>query len=198
VVAQNLHALTVAIVSAAKMDDIRSSLGLVHAYTGNGKGKTTAALGLSMRALEHGLRVHFLQFLKGGSYTGELRAVDRYANFSITQLGKGSEDEPRFEDFEPDTQDRARALRGLELARKNFKDFDVLVLDEVFVAMHLGHISVDEVKSVVDEKPLNVELVLTGRSAPQELLDKADYVTVMQSQQHPFNKGILGRQGIDY
>lgn len=176
-----------------------SQLGLVHVYTGNGKGKTTAALGLAMRALEHGLSVHMIQFLKGGTYTGELLAPQRYERFSISQFGKGSEDEPRFEDFEPDDQDRHRALRALQSAQTVLTEgTDMLILDEVNVALQLGHLKLDELSSFIKEKPKHTELVLTGRNAPEEIRELADYVTEMQARKHPYHKGILGRQGIDY
>ncbi|MBN1275550.1 cob(I)yrinic acid a,c-diamide adenosyltransferase [Candidatus Woesearchaeota archaeon] len=180
---------------------IRQKLGLVHVYTGNGKGKTTAALGLAMRALEHGLNVSMLQFLKGGLYIGELSAPSRFSGkFSIEQFGKGSEDEPSYEDFSPDDADRERALRGLARARELLSQgqTDVLILDEVHVALQLRHLTIEEVLSLVREKPDNVELVLTGRYAPREIIAVGDYVTEMHAHEHPYNKGILGRKGIDY
>ncbi len=182
-------------------DELREKLGLVHVYTGNGKGKTTAALGLAMRALEHGLNVSMVQFLKGGLYVGELLAPARFSGqFSIDQFGKGSEDEPHYDDFEPDEADRERALRGLERARELMRQgqADVLILDEVHVALQLGHLDVSEVLDVMREKPERMELVLTGRHAPKELVEAADYVTEMRAHRHPYNKGILGRKGVDY
>ncbi len=181
------------------LDDVRSSLGLVHVYTGNGKGKTTAALGLSLRALEHGLSVAFIQFLKGGSYIGELLASHRYdGRLVFEQFGKGSDDQPQFEDFSPDEQDRLRALNGLRRAKELLKDFDVVVLDEVNVAVSLGHLREEEVLDLVKNKPENTELVLTGRNAPKSFFDVAHYVTEMRCHKHPFDQGILGRRGVDY
>lgn len=179
---------------------IRKTLGLVHVYTGDGKGKTTAALGLAMRALEHGLTVNMVQFLKGGTYIGELLAPQRYKSFSIQQVGKGSNHFPRYEDFSPDTEDRARALLGLKCAFEHMKEgkTDVLLLDEINVALQLGHLELGEVLSLIENKPTNVELVMTGRGAPEELRSQADYVTEMLPHKHPFDNGILGRKGIDY
>ncbi len=192
-----MHALT----QVTDVESLREALGLVHVYTGNGKGKTTAALGLAMRALEHGLNVSMVQFLKGGLYVGELLAPDRFGgSFSIDQYGKGSKDEPTYEDFSPDDADRERALRGLARVRElmSQEQTDVLILDEVNVAMQMKHLTVEEVLAVVNEKPENMELVLTGRHAPTEIMDVADYVTEMHAHSHPYNKGILGRKGIDY
>ncbi len=181
------------------VDDIRKQLGLVHLYTGNGKGKTTAALGLAMRALEHGLKVHVIQFLKGGTYTGELLAPKRFGDdFVIEQFGKGSEDEPRFSDFEPDDEDRSRALAALRRAREVLAQTDVLILDEANVAVNLGHLKKEELISLIDSKPENTELVITGRYAPKELYEYSDYVTEMKANKHPFDRGILGRTGIDF
>ena len=185
----------------ADVDEVRQRLGLVHVYTGNGKGKTTAALGLAMRALQHGLNVRMIQFLKGGLYIGELGAPARFDGcFSIEQFGKGSADEPQYADFTPDEQDRARALKGLKRARALMKEegTDVLILDELNVALHLGHVKLDEVKTLIEEKPHNMELVLTGRYAHPEVSEMADYVTEMHGHKHPYYKGILGRKGIDY
>lgn len=176
-----------------------SQLGLVHVYTGNGKGKTTAALGLAMRALEHGFSVHMIQFLKGGTYTGELLAPQRYERFSISQFGKGSEEEPHFEDFEPDSHDRKRALAALQAAQKIMADgTDMLILDEINVALQLGHLKLDEASLLIKEKPKHTELVLTGRNAPEDIQELADYVTEMRAHKHPYHKGILGRKGVDY
>lgn len=182
-------------------EDIRQKLGLIHIYTGNGKGKTTAALGLAMRALEHGLDVRMVQFLKGGLYTGELLAPERFSEqFSIEQFGKGSTTEPNYEDFTPDEADRERALRGLERAKEHLFSgtTDVLILDEINVALQLKHLALSEVVALVEQKPTNVELILTGRNAPTDIIALGDYVTEMKAHQHPYNKGILGRKGIDY
>ena len=190
-----------AVNSTADREEIKEKLGLVHVYTGNGKGKTTAALGLAMRALEHGLNVSMIQFLKGGLYVGELLAPNRFSGkFSIEQFGKGSKDEPTYEDFSPDDADRDRALRGLRRAQELLSQgqTDVLILDEVNVALQMQHLSVAEVLDLVSAKTENVELVLTGRYAPAEIMDAADYVTEMMPRRHPYNKGILGRKGIDY
>ena len=184
-------------------DEVKQQLGLVHIYTGEGKGKTTAALGLALRALEHGLTVSMIQFLKGGKYIGELLAPQRYGGrLSIEQFGKEAKNdsEPSYEDFLPDEDDRSRALRGLARAKELMVQgqTDVLILDEVHVALQLKHLFVEEVLDLIEHRAANVELVLTGRYAPPEILAVGDYVTEMRMQEHPFNKGILGRKGIDY
>lgn len=185
---------------SSKAQSIRDSLGLVHIYTGDGKGKTTAALGLALRALEHELTVSMVQFLKGGQYIGELLAPRHHENFSIEQFGKGSVDEPQYEDFAPDDRDRARALVALKRIYEIYKEnaTDVLILDEVNVAAQLSHLHSAELIELIENKPKNMELVLTGRNVPKEILEHAHYVTEMKPHKHPFQKGIMARKGIDY
>ncbi len=183
-----------------KTKAIREGLGLVHVYTGDGKGKTTAALGLALRALEHDLTVSMVQFLKGGQYIGELLAPRHLQNFTIEQFGKGSVDEPQYEDFAPDDKDRARALVALKRIYEIYRDnaTDILILDEVNVAVKLGHMHPAELVELIENKPPRMELVLTGRNVPEEVLKYADYVTEMKPHKHPFQKGIMARKGVDY
>jgi cob(I)alamin adenosyltransferase len=165
--------------------------GLVHIYTGNGKGKTSAALGLCLRALGHGLKCCFLQFLKGAP-TGELQAAKLLPNFYFRQLGR-----PDY-DFKPTPEDALLAQKGLELAKELAPKFNVMVLDEVVVAVHLKLLPLKELLHFVKTKPKELELVLTGRHSPKELLEVAHYVTHFQLLKHPYYKGEPARKGIDY
>jgi cob(I)alamin adenosyltransferase len=187
--------MTVVIASAARMRE----LGLVHIYTGDGKGKTTSSLGLALRALGHGLKVYMIQFLKGGAYVGELKIMEKLPDFVIKQYGKGSKDMPHFEDFDPDENDNKRAELGFKEASKvlDSKKWDLLILDEINTALDKGHLSFEKIKKLI-EKRGKTELVLTGRGAPKGLIEIADYVTDMKAVRHPYDKGVLGRPGIDY
>ncbi len=165
--------------------------GFVHVYTGNGKGKTSAALGLCLRAVGRGLRCTFIQFLKGWE-TGELLAAKYLPNFEFIQTGR-----PDY-DFKPTEEDRRRVNKGLRLAEEKIKETDVLVLDEVIVAVHLKLLDERRLLSLIEGKPKSVELVLTGRHATSSLVEVADYVTYFQLVKHPFYRGEGARKGIDY
>jgi len=172
--------------------------GLVEVYTGNGKGKTSAALGLALRAIGRGLKVCFVCFFKK-NVTGEDLIAKQYLSekLVIHQAGR-----PGFiwVDTKPLPKDHDLAKAAFELAKKVVEsgEFDIVVLDEINPAMDLGLISVDEVLKLIKEKPPNVELVLTGRSAPREIIDVADLVTDMVEVKHWYNKGISGRLGIEF
>lgn len=176
--------------------DKRGGLGLIHVYTGEGKGKTTAALGLALRAAGQGYRVLIIQFLKARD-TGELHSIERLApQVSIVQSGVA--------EFSRAGMLSAATLRaaeaGLEEARRATRDggYDVVILDEVLVAMKLGVVAVDTVLNLMRGKASQVELVLTGRGAPDEVVAEADVVTYMQEVKHPYQRGIPARRGIDY
>ncbi len=171
----------------------KMSPGLVQVYTGNGKGKTTAALGLAIRAAGRGFSVFIGQFMKGVLY-GEL-AIEEFTNgrVRIHQFGTDSLIHTA------DENDRRKALAGLETCRKAIQsaDFDICVLDEVNIAIHMGLLDVKSVVEIVKDRPKGVELVLTGRYAPQEILDMADLITEMKEIRHPYQKGIPAREGIE-
>lgn len=168
-------------------------LGLVHVYTGDGKGKTTAALGLAMRASGQGLRVLFLQFLKGYPRCGEHRLAEQHDLFKVVQPATASAFRARPEEA------RAQALRTLDLAREVLGgDYDLVVLDEVITAVKLGSLTTDEVLALVRERSLGVELVLTGRGAPEEIIEAADLVTEMVKVKHPYERGVKARRGIEF
>lgn len=169
--------------------------GMVQVYTGNGKGKTTAALGLAVRAAGHGLRVYIGQFMKGVAY-GELAALRRLPNITIEQFGR-----PEWVDPTSVTEeDREMAERALRFGREALHSgkYDVVILDEINVAAGWGLLPVDQVVELIESRPANVELVLTGRSAPAKFLELADLVTEMCEVKHPFQRGITSRLGIEF
>lgn len=170
--------------------------GLIQVYTGNGKGKTTAALGLCMRAAGWGYKSFIGQFLKGQEY-GELHFITKFPDLIVVeQFGKKG-----FIHIEkgPDEEDIKLAKNGLRRCYSEMKSgkFRIIVLDEINVAIYFKLISEEEIHSFLDEKPENVEIVLTGRYAPQSIIDRADLVTEMREVKHYFQRGIVARKGIE-
>ena len=176
------------------MSERQLSKGYVQVYTGDGKGKTTAALGLALRASGHGMRTYIGQFMKGQQY-GELDALRDNPCITIEQYG-----DPRCIRREEVTPEHvAQARRGLERARKAMLvgDYDIVVLDEANVALWFGLLALEEVLAFLDQKPEGVEVILTGRRAPQELIDRADLVTDMREVKHYYTQGVVARKGIE-
>jgi len=174
----------------------RKRLGLVQVYTGNGKGKTTAALGLALRAFGHGLRVYVGQVLKGTSY-GELAGAERLAPLvTIEQYGLPEQ----VHADEPSPEQRAAAREGLAKAKEALAGarYDIVILDELAVALNYGLVSEAEVLAAIDERPPHVELVITGRNAPASVLDRADLVSEIREVRHPFSTGVEARPGIEF
>ena len=170
--------------------------GQVQVYTGNGKGKTTAALGLALRAVGRGLRVCIVQFIKGGGQYGEHLAAERLAPLlTIHQTGR---DCWIYKD-NLDPEDIRIARETLELARRVLTggEYDLVILDEINGAAWFGLISVDDILSLISARPDNVELVLTGRSADPRVIEAADLVTEMVEVKHYFHAGMQGRTGIE-
>lgn len=169
--------------------------GLVQVYTGNGKGKTTAAFGLALRAIGRGLKVYVIQFIKGGFDYGELYIVDKLPNLTLKAFGRG-----KFIMKEPSKEDIKNAEEALSLAETVVKsgEYDMVVLDEINVALNLKLISLERVLELIRNKPKHVELVLTGRYAPEEIINAADLVTEMKEVKHPYNKGYQARRGIEF
>jgi cob(I)alamin adenosyltransferase len=169
--------------------------GLVQVYTGDGKGKTTAALGLVLRALGHDLRVAVLQFMKADPTWGEIVMLRRLG-VEVVQCGldhwviKGEATE----------EDLAAAAEGFSRARGLVMggDYDVVVLDELVTALFFELVSLDDVLRLMRDKPGHVELVITGRRAPDELLEAADLVTEMVARKHYYDAGVEAREGIEY
>lgn len=170
--------------------------GIIQIYTGNGKGKTSAAFGLALRALGRGLKVYVIQFIKGGFDYGELHIVDRFPDMTLKAFGRG-----RFiTDSPPSQEDVQLADDAMSLAEQVVKkgEYDVVILDEVNVAVSLGLVKVERVLNLIKNKPRCVELVLTGRYAPKELVKAAQLVTEMREIKHPFSSGLPARKGIDF
>lgn len=174
--------------------DRRFSRGYVQVYTGDGKGKTTAALGLALRASGHGMRTYIGQFMKGQPY-GELEALRDHPLITIEQYG----DVRCIHQEEVTPEHVSQAQRGLERAREVMLsgNFDLVVLDEVNVAIWFGLLTVEEVLALLDRRPKHVEVILTGRRAPQELIERADLVTEMQAVKHYYQQGVVARKGIE-
>ncbi len=172
-------------------------IGLVQVYTGDGKGKTTAALGLCLRAVGQGMKVKVLQFIKGGNYTGELKSTELFGDmFTIEQMGITG----GFIMGKPTPDDIEAGKAGIRRAREVIAagEHDMVVLDEINVAVKLGIVDVGEVIRIIDEKPKWMELVLTGRDAAEEVVGRADLVTEMCCRKHPYEKGIPARRGIEF
>ncbi len=194
----------------------RYARGMVQVYTGDGKGKTTASLGLGLRAAGHGYKVRMIQFMKGTSYTGEVQAVRRLApDFEIFQFGRDCKyaDKMRMGEavcdgcgqcfvsrgnLEP--QDIRYARQAYDLAASTLDEAaaDLVILDEISNALYFDLLTVDDVVRLIARRPPGVELVLTGRNMPALILDMADLVTEMRMVKHPFQAGTSARHGIEY
>jgi len=170
--------------------------GLVQVYTGNGKGKTSAAFGLALRASGRGLKVYIIQFIKGGFDYGELYIIDKLPNVTLKAFGRG-----KFITTKPPEQEDIKlAEEALRLTEKIVLsgEYDVIILDEINVALNLKLISLNRVLKLIKHKPEHTELVLTGRCAPEEIIEMANLVTEMKEIKHPFNKGFTARKGVEY
>lgn len=167
--------------------------GYIQVYTGNGKGKTTAALGLALRAAGAGLKVYIGQFIKKGGYS-EIKALKKIKNIKIEQFGRGCRLLKK-----PNKIDTACAKKGLKAVRDiiSKKNYDIAILDEVNIALRLNLVSLKDVMDILKNKPKNMEIILTGRGAPQKLLRLADLVTEMKEIRHYYNSGARARRGIE-
>ena len=176
--------------------------GLVQVYTGSGKGKTTAALGLALRAVGQGLRVCIVQFMKPTDFeTGEKIAAQRLEPaLQIKQFGNSSvwgKGRPK-EGITSDMKQAARNALDFAINNADQGHYDIMVLDEINVALNQDLLKLDDVLAFVKGKPENIELILTGREAPQQLIEAADLVTEMREIKHPYQSGIKARKGIEY
>ena len=170
--------------------------GLVEIFTGEGKGKTSAALGLALRALGHGRRVHIIFFMKGDFPYGEQKTLCQLPNCTVERFGLREFVDPAH--VKPEEKEQAR--QALDAAKKALlsPEYDVVILDEVNVAVAWKLIDIDKVIELIHDKPEKVELVLTGRYADPRLVELADLVTDMVKVKHPYDKGIKAREGIEY
>jgi cob(I)alamin adenosyltransferase len=168
--------------------------GYIQVYTGNGKGKTTAALGLAIRAAGAGLKVFIAQFIKMGEYS-EINALKRFSDLiTIEQYGLG-----RFIKGKPSPEDIQAAGNGLERIEKiiDSKEYHVVILEEANVAVTCGFFSVEDLLRIIDKKADDLELVITGRNAMPEIIERADLVTEMKEIKHYYHKGVTARVGIE-
>lgn len=168
--------------------------GLIQIYTGCGKGKTTAALGLALRAAGAGFKVYIFQFIKGKAYS-EIKSFKKIKNVKIEQCGRGC-----FIKKTPQKADIKYAKNALAKAQKRIMSgkYDLVILDEANIAVKLGLLRSKDIMDVLIHKPRSVELVLTGRYAPRELIKCADLVTEMKEVKHPYQKGIKARLGVEF
>ncbi|WP_437715143.1 cob(I)yrinic acid a,c-diamide adenosyltransferase [Sorangium sp. So ce448] len=169
--------------------------GLVIVYTGHGKGKTTAALGMVFRALGRGMRVAVVQFIKGKWKTGERLFAETLPNLTFLVMGRGFT-------WESDdlSRDKAAARAAFQEAAALIAggEQDIVVLDEITYALHYGFIAEDELLAALRARPAHVHVVITGRNAPDALLALADLVTEMRSVKHPFEQGQKAQMGVDF
>ncbi|NLZ27398.1 MAG: cob(I)yrinic acid a,c-diamide adenosyltransferase [Firmicutes bacterium] len=176
-------------------DNKNSPAGLIMVNTGDGKGKTTAALGQALRSLGHGYRVFMIHFMKGREY-GEFNALQKMAGLKIVKAGRDS-----FVDRDnPEAVDIRMAREGLAMAREALlgHDYDLVVLDEINVAMDYNLVSTDDVLEMLKQKPANVDVILTGRNAPAEIIAIADIVSEIKEVKHPYADGRRMRKGIEF
>ena len=170
--------------------------GLVIVHTGTGKGKSSAAFGMALRCIGHGLKVGVVQFVKGMWQTGERAVFDRFPDLCVFKaMGEG---------FTWETQDKERdiaaARRALEAARAMLVDpaFRMVILDEINIALRYGYLSLEDVLAAVRARPASTHAVLTGRGAPEGLIEAADLVTEMTLVKHPFRAGIKAQKGVEF
>jgi cob(I)alamin adenosyltransferase len=172
------------------------SKGLVLIFTGNGKGKTSASMGVALRALGHGERVHIVYFMKGARPDGEQLAIAKLPNVAFSRFGL-----QRFVDPNNITpEDKEEAKKSLAAAREAVLsgNYNLVILDEINIAAAWKLVEVEAVIELIDNKPADVDVILTGRHADQKLIERADLVTEMKEIKHPYAGGTSARQGIDY
>ncbi len=173
--------------------------GYIQIYTGDGKGKTTASLGLALRAIGHGWKVLILQFTKGdqANYYGEIISSSKLMpNLEVTQYGL----DRVVYSHNVNMEDYKEAKKGWEHAKQAIKSnkYQMIILDEINICADLGMVKISEIKEALMNKPKNLEIVLTGRRAHPELISMAHLVTEMNPKKHYFDQGVMARQGIEY
>jgi cob(I)alamin adenosyltransferase len=170
-------------------------MGTVQIFTGNGKGKTTAAVGAAVRAAGHGWKVVMIQFMKGRLY-GEIAVVEKLENVTIEQHGRDEFVNPA----DPEAVDMELARKGWERAREiaSSGDADMLILDEINIAQNFGLVPLEEILEFLDRRPPSLEVIMTGRRAHEKLIEAADTVTEMKEIKHHFMKSVQARKGIEF
>lgn len=172
----------------------KSNFGMIHIYTGSGKGKTTAALGLAMRAAGHNFKVAIIHFMKIWDY-GEVESLKKL-EIDLFRYGTTELIDPK----NPSPVDFEQAEKALSKAEELIENgnYDILILDEINVALGFNLIPIERVVNLLNKKPDSLELVLTGRKCPEELIDRADLVSAIDEIKHPYQKGIEARKGIEF
>ncbi|MBU5436634.1 cob(I)yrinic acid a,c-diamide adenosyltransferase [Tissierella sp. MSJ-40] len=168
--------------------------GYIHVYTGNGKGKTTASVGLAVRAALAGKKVFIGQFIKGMEYS-ELHITEYLPQIKIQQFGRDC-----FIRNAPTEEDIKLARKGLKKCEEILEkgEYDLIILDELNIALYFNLFSIDEVVDILNKRNKNIEVVITGRYAPKEIIDLADLVTEMKEIKHYYNEGVEARKGIEF
>ncbi len=177
----------------------QESKGLVIVYTGNGKGKTTASLGMCIRAAGHKKKVKIIQFIKGTWHYGELDGIKLLSDYvELEQMGKG------FVGIIDDKEDISTHIQAAEKALEQSREemlsgkYDILILDELNVALKLNLLRIEAVLDLIKDKPERMHLVITGRDAHEKVIELANLVTEMREIKHPFQEGILAQEGVDF
>ena len=172
----------------------KTGFGLIQIYTGRGKGKTTAALGLAMRAAGHGFKIAIVHFMKIWNY-GEVKSLEKLG-IDLFRYGTTELIDPK----NPSPIDFEQANKAIEKAEELVEkgNYDILILDEINVAVDFNLIPLKRVVDLLDKKPNNLELVITGRNCPKELIERADLVSIIDEIKHPYNKGLEARKGIEF
>jgi len=178
----------------------KEHLGLIQIFWGNGKGKTTSALGTALRAAGNCYTIHLVQFMKNGAgdpeidYPGELRALEKFPNFTFKRFGAGS-----WVIGKPTEAHIAKVKEALEYLQSCFGNYDIIIADEILYAVQLKLLQELDILALLDKKPKHQELILTGSHIPfPAIFEKADLVTEIRKMKHPYDKGIMARKGLEY
>lgn len=182
------------------MERVRTGLGFVQVFWGTGKGKTSAALGTALRACGNGFRVHLVQFMKNGADSldeqipGEIKALEKFESFSYRRFGSDGWV------IKKPTENQIKAcVEALDQVRQSLEHYDIVIADEILYAVQLGLLTEEQIIELIDTKPVDKELILTGSHKPFErIFDKAQLVTEIKKIKHPFDAGYLARKGLDY
>ena len=180
----------------------KSKLGLVQIFWGNGKGKTTSALGTALRACGNGYKVHLVQFMKNGASSleeqipGEIKALEKFSNFTFKRFGTGNWVLPK----KPKEEHIKNVQEALDYLKSSLnKDYDIIIADEILYAVQLNLLKEEDIIDLIKTKPKNKELILTGSHLPfPKIFELADLVTEIKKIKHPYDKGILARKGLEY
>ncbi len=179
----------------------KAGLGFIQVFWGNGKGKSTSSFGTALRACGNGYKVHLVQFMKNGTgnpemdYPGEIKALEKFDNFSFKRFGTGS-----WVIGKPTQEQIEKVKEALAYVEDCFeKDYDIIIADEILYTVQLGLLTEEEVIGLMDKKPKNKELILTGSHKPYpSIFQKANLVTEIRKIKHPFDEGYIARKGLEY